>query len=244
MSDRKAIQRPCKAEAKKRDSAIQTLLEARAQIDYALRQLGHEPVTLNGSMGERISQARSALRLSLDEVAQRAGITKSHVWEMEQGRSVNPTIQTVSQLANALGVSFEDLAFQGTKECRPVAMGLDPRDAAHFQRLAARVARLEDALCRIATYIEPHWRGAGADPTEAWLFDEIVERSHEADRADELKEALKQFAALGRWWEGQQLTSPVPDDKAFLVDPLQRIGTVLVHMADFRRAAALTEETK
>lgn len=57
-----------------------------------------------------IAHSVAALRrehgLSLDEVAARAGLSKSHVWEMEQGRSRNPSVATVRALAIAFGVSM------------------------------------------------------------------------------------------------------------------------------------------
>ena len=95
------------------DVAVVALLEARGQIDIALAALGYERPVLTGSLGERINQHRKAMRLSLDDLAKRAGITKSHLWEMEQGRAINPTIGTVSAVASALGVHFADLAFEG-----------------------------------------------------------------------------------------------------------------------------------
>lgn len=95
-----------------RETTIIALLEARGHIDIALAALGYERPVLTGSMGERIKTLRTQLRMSLDDVARRAGITKSHVWELEQGRSSNPTIGTVSAIASALGVLFQDLAFE------------------------------------------------------------------------------------------------------------------------------------
>ena len=95
------------------DIAVVALLEARGQIDIALAALGYEKPVLTGNLGERIHQHRTSMRLSLDELAKRAGITKSHLWEMEQGRAVNPTIGTVSAVASALGLHFNDLAFEG-----------------------------------------------------------------------------------------------------------------------------------
>ena len=52
---------------------------------------------------------RKERRLSLEELATSAGITKSHLWELEQGRSKNPTIATCVALARALGISLEYL---------------------------------------------------------------------------------------------------------------------------------------
>ena len=62
------------------------------------------------SMRAMIVAERAHLGMSLQEVADRAGITKSHMWELEQGRSVNPTIATVNGLAKALGIPFVELA--------------------------------------------------------------------------------------------------------------------------------------
>lgn len=94
----------------KNEKAIQSLLEARAQIDFALRSLGYRAPVMKGDLANRILQRRTELRLSLQEVADRAGITKSHAWELEQGRAVNPTVNTIHGLACALGVDFADLA--------------------------------------------------------------------------------------------------------------------------------------
>lgn len=62
------------------------------------------------SMKSIIAAERGTLGLSLQEVADRAGITKSHMWELERGRAVNPTIWTVYGLSRALGVPFSRMA--------------------------------------------------------------------------------------------------------------------------------------
>jgi DNA-binding XRE family transcriptional regulator len=62
------------------------------------------------TLGQMIRQRRKALGLSLDQVAQAAGCTKSHIWEMEQDRSRNPTVSMVWGLAGALSVPFPVIA--------------------------------------------------------------------------------------------------------------------------------------
>lgn len=54
---------------------------------------------------ERIRSTRKARNMSLDDVATASGFTKSHVWELERGKSRNPTVRAVWSLAKALGVS-------------------------------------------------------------------------------------------------------------------------------------------
>lgn len=62
------------------------------------------------TLGEEVKMARSFSRMSLQEVADASGFTKSHVWEVEKGRARNPTIGMVSGLSKALGVPFLRLA--------------------------------------------------------------------------------------------------------------------------------------
>lgn len=56
-------------------------------------------------MQERIRSTRAARKMSLEELAGASGFTKSHVWELEKGRSRNPTVRAVWGLSKALGVS-------------------------------------------------------------------------------------------------------------------------------------------
>lgn len=63
-----------------------------------------------GTLGEEVERARTSARLSLQEVADGSGLTKSHVWEIAKGRSRNPTIAAVAGLSKALGVPFLRLA--------------------------------------------------------------------------------------------------------------------------------------
>jgi len=90
-----------------------------------------------GAFGSRIKALRKARRMSLQEVADAAGFTKSHVWELETGRSVNPTIRAVWSLARALGTTPGDL------------LGLEPGQSA-LDPVAVSVACLVDRALRQA----------------------------------------------------------------------------------------------
>lgn len=61
------------------------------------------------TIGIRLTALREARDLTLQDVANRAGLSKTRVWEIEQGRAKNPTIDTAIRLAKALGVSLDDL---------------------------------------------------------------------------------------------------------------------------------------
>ncbi|MDH3740539.1 MAG: helix-turn-helix domain-containing protein [Hyphomicrobiales bacterium] len=60
-------------------------------------------------LGPFILARRKELRLSLQDVADRAGCTKSHIWELEKGRATNPTIDLAVSLCGALQCSLNSL---------------------------------------------------------------------------------------------------------------------------------------
>ncbi len=59
-------------------------------------------------LGEIMKIMRKEQGLSLQDVADAAAISKAHVWDLERGKSTNPTIETLCKLSRALsvGVSF------------------------------------------------------------------------------------------------------------------------------------------
>lgn len=60
-------------------------------------------------IGAFIKRRRTELRLSLEDVASRMDCSKAHVWELEKGRSKNPTLWIVLGLCDALQCSLNDL---------------------------------------------------------------------------------------------------------------------------------------
>lgn len=84
---------------------ITNLLRARAEIDRALHILDHDPLEFSGSaLGPLIENRRRTLKLSLQEVGDAVGVSKTHVWELEQGRAKNPTVRMMTLLARALNL--------------------------------------------------------------------------------------------------------------------------------------------
>lgn len=61
------------------------------------------------SLGRRVETRRKAMGLTLEQVADRAKMSKSYVWEIENGKNKNPTIRTAWQLAGALGWTLSDV---------------------------------------------------------------------------------------------------------------------------------------
>ena len=57
-------------------------------------------------VGSRIKQLREERELSVNALANKAGISQSHLRDIELGNK-NPTIETLSYFCDALGVSLE-----------------------------------------------------------------------------------------------------------------------------------------
>lgn len=66
--------------------------------------------------GACVKQLRVARGMSLQALADKAGCTKPHLWDLENGNSNNPTIGTLTGLAKALNVPVMRLV----KAWRPV----------------------------------------------------------------------------------------------------------------------------
>lgn len=61
------------------------------------------------TIGERLFSLRQKTGESLQEVADKVGVSKAHVWELEKGRSSNPSFELVRKLAAHYGVSIDVL---------------------------------------------------------------------------------------------------------------------------------------
>tara|TARA_R110002050_G_scaffold118053_3_gene235140 strand:- start:1582 stop:1890 length:309 start_codon:yes stop_codon:yes gene_type:complete len=59
--------------------------------------------------GERLTAKRKEKGLTLEQLAQKVGSTKSHIWQLENKPGVNPSAQLVSDIASVLGVTVEEL---------------------------------------------------------------------------------------------------------------------------------------
>ncbi|QJF50725.1 helix-turn-helix domain-containing protein [Roseobacter ponti] len=60
-------------------------------------------------IGERLFSLRQKTQESLQEVADKVGVSKAHVWELEKGRSKNPSFELVRKLAAHYGVGIDVL---------------------------------------------------------------------------------------------------------------------------------------
>lgn len=65
-------------------------------------------------LNERLFELRQRSKASLQSVADAVGVSKAHIWEMEKGRTANPSFELVQKLAAHFGVKPEVLT--GTED--------------------------------------------------------------------------------------------------------------------------------
>lgn len=62
------------------------------------------------SLGAKLIELRQRAGLSLQEAADKLGISKTHLWSLEKGQSENPSLELLTKLANLYKVSIDYLA--------------------------------------------------------------------------------------------------------------------------------------
>lgn len=131
---------------------------------------GHErPV------GEAIRRFREESGLSLGQLAERANISKSYLWNLEsRQQDKRPSAKVLFEIAKALGVTLADLYGQSltVDEAHTVDPTLDA---------FAKEADLPAADVRMLASIE--WRGDAPKSTDRWRYIyQAIRMSRELDR--------------------------------------------------------------
>lgn len=62
------------------------------------------------TLGMLLRTKRELLNLSLKDVAEACDISKSHIWDLEQGHTSNPSIRLSIELCLVLRIQIEDFA--------------------------------------------------------------------------------------------------------------------------------------
>ncbi len=67
------------------------------------------PSTNKSTIAENIKKYRNKLAISQDRLSKLADVTYNTIIKIESGANSNPTIETLSKIAKALGVGVDDL---------------------------------------------------------------------------------------------------------------------------------------
>jgi len=60
-------------------------------------------------IGDRLKVLRAETDMSLSAAAKKLHITKAHLWDLESGRSANPTLKTVLAICRVYDISVQEL---------------------------------------------------------------------------------------------------------------------------------------
>lgn len=105
------------------------------------------------SIGEKIKDARARKKLSLQAVAEKIGVSKTHIWDLETGKSTNPSMELIIKLANFYELAIADLIGENpdgaSEDGEIVAMyrglkELDPHDRETIKLLMNRLRKMNN----------------------------------------------------------------------------------------------------
>lgn len=57
-------------------------------------------------LGQKLKELRTEKRLTLDQLAEQSGLSKSYIWELENRESQRPSAEKLASLSDVLGVSI------------------------------------------------------------------------------------------------------------------------------------------
>ncbi len=81
------------------------------------------------ALAERLRELRAHKQVSLQTVADTLNVSKPHVWELEKGKTKNPSLELLKELASFYNVSLDYLAGVGGNETN------DPRYSALLRKI-------------------------------------------------------------------------------------------------------------
>jgi transcriptional regulator with XRE-family HTH domain len=108
-------------------------------------------VTTNVDVGERLRVIRNARRLTLREVAERAGLSESFLSQVERGRA-SASIASLRRIAEALGISIADL-FQPGGSTEPRVLRRDDRPTVAFGVLGRKMLLTPRPLHELEVFV-------------------------------------------------------------------------------------------
>lgn len=86
-------------------------------------------------LGEKLRDLRKERGLTLEKLAERAGLSKSYLWELENRESQRPSAEKLTALGDALGVSANYFLEEDTRA--PEERHLDEAFFRGYQKLDA-----------------------------------------------------------------------------------------------------------
>jgi len=86
-------------------------------------------------LGQKLHELRKQKKLTLEALAEQAGLSKSYLWELENRESQRPSAEKLSALADALGVAVSYFIEEDVRV--PEERHLDEAFFRNYQKLDA-----------------------------------------------------------------------------------------------------------
>lgn len=120
------------------------------------------------ALAQRLRKIRESKRLSLDEVASRAGISKTYLWELEKDRAgqKKPSADVLLRIATALSVTIADLLGLPTVRVQQDSVVLSPSLRAFRDRMARLNTPLSEQDVRDLAVMR--FRGGQPQTADEW----------------------------------------------------------------------------
>lgn len=65
-------------------------------------------------MGYRIKEVRESKKMSQSELAEKSGVSRGIIWQLETNPNAETTTKTLKRIAEALGTTVSDIFFEKT----------------------------------------------------------------------------------------------------------------------------------
>jgi transcriptional regulator with XRE-family HTH domain len=109
---------------------------------------------INMSLSTRLNQLRLKKGKSLQEVADAMEVSKTHIWELEKGRSENPSLDMLKKLSDYFEVSIRTLVGEdmdaseddGLVQMFRQASQLGPRDREILESMIKSMTKGKDEI--------------------------------------------------------------------------------------------------
>jgi transcriptional regulator with XRE-family HTH domain len=100
-------------------------------------------------LGQKLRELRKARGLTLDELAQETGSSKSYIWELENKPVTRPSAEKIAKIATVLGVTPEFLLDVSRTQPAP-----GEGDRAFFRRYEAADPAVKEQLKKILDVLD------------------------------------------------------------------------------------------
>lgn len=120
------------------------------------------------SLAERLNKLREEKELSLDVLAERAGVSKTYLWELERDTkgTIKPSADVLLRIANALSTTLADLLELATVTIQDEAVQIPPSLREFQARMATQKSPLSEADLRDLASMK--FRGGQPQTADEW----------------------------------------------------------------------------